>query len=978
MSSGTVGYTDTRGNKDYTSIIANQIGKRLREASDMASSERAYAAGMAEAGGTSLEEAGIGRGYFFGRALGSRFGGDKIARTRGRLGATGPGTDPASNYKQRFRGGFDYKVTNEINNNSITDTAPISNALVAGLRGVQSGLSQVADASALQAREIGKLSNVTADMAKATMLNGYLFQMFLSNQRAQQGRGSIAREERSIEGARGGGGGMIGGASFGGPGGGRGMINITPGGGGRGGSGGGFSGGGAYGGGGGAITNLGATDILSAGSSYYLRGNSPFMQGLQKRFAGPAARGFQKLTGRAQSGDLLKAMSTSAGLGTVKPAATATTAGLEMVGKNIAKTVGHSPDVGKTIATILRRGAGKKGVGATMNEALIEKIIAVEKAGLLKPQHAEGLMAAIGNDKANTKFMAEVSDASARAGTYRQSLDPDSYARMMDGKSKKAAATIQKQIDDVYRDMEVFRALTDSKGKRLFTDSQVEKFGELGLSPGKKNVSYYNRQMNKLRKAGFANLRPQFIARQASINSMAEDLTKLYPKSNFKNVEDMVAYNIYGKAIDAGLSERKALKQVENIMGSDVAARSLIRGAREGAKNTKVAASLGKFGAEGTLKRLPLIGLVAGTIFGIQRMLEGDFKGGLLEIGSGILGLSPKTTGMGMLIDSYLLSRDLGVVPMRTGGRLSGFPTNSLLSVNGMPVASFNEPNNPESIVVERDQEDRFVDMGIGLVEGFKKSKSDYVALQGEGVNKGVSDLEGGGFFQNLFKGFGNNGNNNGKPWNPFNFFNNNQNTSNNNGGGNWLTALMKPNTDLANGISNWFWKGYNPAEDTMSAKDLLVDDWKQRGKFGKGGKLGGWDFTRGFRPGVAANEGGFMSGPTPAGRQSVIRTLGFLSSIRGGGLATLASLVANEFINPQALGDGTMDAYLNKLNTNNTQNLQNVSGAGSVITQPTIINNYYNGANGQPATESGDETLGQGFNMDLDKFITNYSIASK
>tara|TARA_A100001035_G_scaffold147119_1_gene115674 strand:+ start:6 stop:935 length:930 start_codon:yes stop_codon:yes gene_type:complete len=309
---------------------------------------------------------------------------------------------------------------------------------------------------------------------------------------------------------------------------------------------------------------------------------------------------------------------------------------------------------------------------------------------------------------------------------------------------------------------------------------------------------------------------------------------------------------------------------------------------------------------------------------------------------------------------------------MRSGGRLSGFPTNSLLSVNGMPVASFNEPNNPESIVVERDQEDRFVDMGIGLVEGFKKSKSDYIALQGEGVNKGFSDLEGGGFFQNLFKGFGNNNGN------PFNFFNNNQKTSNNNGGGNWLTALFKPNTDLANGISNWFWKGYTPAEDTMSAKDLMVDDWKQRGKFGKGGKLGGWDFTRGFRPGVAANEGGFMSGPTPAGRQSVIRTLGFLSSIRGGGLATLASLVANEFINPQALGDGTMDAYLNQLSTNNTQNLQNVSGAGSVITQPTIINNYYNGANGQPATESGDETLGQGFNMDLDKFITNYSIASK
>ena len=54
MASGTVGYTDTRGNRDYTSIIANQIGKRLKEASDMASDERGYAEQKADDGGTSL------------------------------------------------------------------------------------------------------------------------------------------------------------------------------------------------------------------------------------------------------------------------------------------------------------------------------------------------------------------------------------------------------------------------------------------------------------------------------------------------------------------------------------------------------------------------------------------------------------------------------------------------------------------------------------------------------------------------------------------------------------------------------------------------------------------------------------------------------------------------------------------------------------------------------------------------------------
>ena len=48
MASGTVGYTDTRGNKDYLGIVAQQVGRRLKEASNMARSERAYAESVAE------------------------------------------------------------------------------------------------------------------------------------------------------------------------------------------------------------------------------------------------------------------------------------------------------------------------------------------------------------------------------------------------------------------------------------------------------------------------------------------------------------------------------------------------------------------------------------------------------------------------------------------------------------------------------------------------------------------------------------------------------------------------------------------------------------------------------------------------------------------------------------------------------------------------------------------------------------------
>ena len=152
MAASTVAYTDTTGNKDYLGMIAGQIGRRLKEASDMASDERGYAEKKAEEGGTSLSEAGIGKGYFFRRALGSRFGGDRIARTKGRLGIGGAGTNPAGDFKSRFRGGFDYNVTNELS------SIPLSNALTAGLRGVEGGLVAISQSLSSLARGMEGLS----------------------------------------------------------------------------------------------------------------------------------------------------------------------------------------------------------------------------------------------------------------------------------------------------------------------------------------------------------------------------------------------------------------------------------------------------------------------------------------------------------------------------------------------------------------------------------------------------------------------------------------------------------------------------------------------------------------------------------------------------------------------------------------------------------------------------------------------------
>ena len=205
MAASTVAYTDTTGNKDYLGMIASQIGKRLKQASDMASEERAYASKQAEMNNTSLEEAGIGRGHFFKRALGSRFGGDKIARTRGRLGATGPGTDPSKSYKQRFRGGFDYNYSEQIN--QVTRDVggaivPMSSALSVGLRGVEGGLTQVSQSVSALAVSMSSLAKTQDDMAREVMMMGAFMRAFMTYMQRQQQRSNARNEERMLEGGR--------------------------------------------------------------------------------------------------------------------------------------------------------------------------------------------------------------------------------------------------------------------------------------------------------------------------------------------------------------------------------------------------------------------------------------------------------------------------------------------------------------------------------------------------------------------------------------------------------------------------------------------------------------------------------------------------------------------------------------------------------------------------------------------------------
>jgi len=116
MAAGNVGYTDTRSfSGSLLGDIAGGIKDRIGNSMLMARQERANAAKALNVGGrndgiTKQEfDKEYGKGYFFKRALGSNFGGDRIARTRGYFEKNPPaGRDPTGTRESRFSAGFDY------------------------------------------------------------------------------------------------------------------------------------------------------------------------------------------------------------------------------------------------------------------------------------------------------------------------------------------------------------------------------------------------------------------------------------------------------------------------------------------------------------------------------------------------------------------------------------------------------------------------------------------------------------------------------------------------------------------------------------------------------------------------------------------------------------------------------------------------------------------------------------------------------
>lgn len=114
--------------------------------------------------------------------------------------------------------------------------------------------------------------------------------------------------------------------------------------------------------------------------------------------------------------------------------------------------------------------------------------------------------------------------------------------------------------------------------------------------------------------------------------------------------------------VGAKRSTRKIGKNAKGFASKFLGKAAGKEGAKLGAKT--VAKTGGKAVAKGigkaVLKKVPLIGLAAGVGFGIERMLRGDWGGGLTEIASGAASTVPGLgTAASVALDAALMAKDM-------------------------------------------------------------------------------------------------------------------------------------------------------------------------------------------------------------------------------------------------------------------------------------------------------------------------------
>lgn len=109
----------------------------------------------------------------------------------------------------------------------------------------------------------------------------------------------------------------------------------------------------------------------------------------------------------------------------------------------------------------------------------------------------------------------------------------------------------------------------------------------------------------------------------------------------------------------------------------------------------KAAQSAGKTAAKSLIKKIPVLGLIAGAGFAIGRLMDGDVEGAGMEIASGAAALIPGIgTAASVAIDAGLVARDMGAF---------GDGTNEPVAYSVGGTAIFKEDNHKGDVLLDKD-----------------------------------------------------------------------------------------------------------------------------------------------------------------------------------------------------------------------------------------------------------------------------------
>ena len=171
-----------------------------------------------------------------------------------------------------------------------------------------------------------------------------------------------------------------------------------------------------------------------------------------------------------------------------------------------------------------------------------------------------------------------------------------------------------------------------------------------------------------------------------AIGGNVATMTKAHPMTIGKNKI------VPTKGLTKGVSKTAKKEAVEQL--TKTAGKKALKKAGGKAATKLAGKTLIKVG----LKKVPLLGAIMGTVFGIERLLKGDINGAMMEVASGVASTIPgKGTAVSLAIDAALIAKDVAeaakqptdeqgtqATGLKDGGQV-GSPTQALIAEGGEP-----------------------------------------------------------------------------------------------------------------------------------------------------------------------------------------------------------------------------------------------------------------------------------------------------